>query len=226
MTFGSSLDEWKTIITNNKEKIKDYLDALFGSDHNLTDEQLRQSQKDMCDSFTDVNYRYHDFIKYDYLLKYCDYKRINRWSEEWKLCKSLWSKPFSITNAKLLYLLGGNWNCDWSENGKVIEETNQWKVWYNIPEQDCVVIESSVLGIAIDVISKHDDSHYISVFRRSNNDTEILLKFLEELSDDGFAFREGGYRIEKRCSIEECVDYLRNTLIQQINEEFKDSLSL
>lgn len=222
MTFGSSLDEWKTIITKNKEKIKDYLDALFGSDHNLTDEQLRQSQKDMCDSFTDVNYRYHDFIKYDYLLKYCDYKRINRWSEEWKLCKSLWSKPFSITNAKLLYLLGGNWNCDWSENGNVIEETNQWKVWYKIPEQDSVVIESSVLGTAIYIVSKHDESHYISVFRRSNNDTEILLKFLEELSDDGFAFREGGYRIEKRCSIEECVDYLRNTLIQQINEEYKN----
>jgi hypothetical protein len=222
LTFGNSPAEWKTIITNDKDKVKDYLDTLFELGNEMTDEQLLQRQKILCDSFTDVKYQYYDFIKHDFLLEYCNHKRINRWGEEWKLCKSLWSKPFSVMNAKLLYQLGGNWNCDCSENGDVIEKTNLWKVWYNIPEQDRVVIESSVLDIAIYIVSKHDESHYISVFRRNNNDTESILKFLEELPNDGFTFREGRYRIEKICSIDNCVDYLRNTLIQQINEEYKN----
>lgn len=223
LTFGDSSDEWKTIITNDKDKVKDYLDTLFELGNEMTDEQLLQRQKNLCDSFTDVNYQYYDFIKHDFLLEYCNHKRINRWGEEWKLCKSLWSRPFSVMNAKLLYQLGGNWNCDCSENGDVIEKTNLWKVWYNIPEQDCVVIESSVLDIAINIVSKHDESHSISVFRCNNNDTETILKFLEELSDDGFVFREERYRIEKRCSLEECVDYLRNTLIRQVNEGYKNN---
>lgn len=224
LTFGDSFDEWKTIITNDKDKdkVKDYLDTLFELGDDMTDEQLLQRQKNLCDSFTDVNYQYYDFIKHGYLLDYCNYKRINQWGEEWKLCKSYWSRPFSIKNAKLFYHLGGNWTCDELDRGKTIDEENRWKLWfYSNQEQDCVVIESSVLGIAIDIVSKQNDSYYISVFRRNNKDTETKLKFLEELSDYGFVFREERYRIEKRCSIEECADYLRNKLIGQINEKSK-----
>jgi hypothetical protein len=221
LTFGDSSDEWKTIITKNKDKIKEFLDTLFELGNDITDEQLLQSQKNLCDSFMDVNYQYYDFIKHGYLLDYCNHKRINQWGDEWKLCKSLWSRPFSIKNAKLLYYLEGNWNCTQLDCGKTIDEENLWKLWF-CQEQDCVVIESSELGIAIDIVSKQDDSYYISVFRRKNNDTETKLKFLEELSDDGLIFREERYRIEKKYSIEECMDYLRNTLIRQINEKYKN----
>ena len=226
ITFGSSFDEWKAIITNNETKIKKYLDELFASSNNMTNETLSQNQEDMCRYFSDVNYLYYDFIKHKYLLEYCNHKRINRWGEEWKLCKSLWSRPFSVMNAKLFYQLGGNWYNDKLDCGKIIEDVNSWKLWYySNQEQDCVVIESSDLGIAIDIVSKQGNSHYISVFKRNNSETEIRLEFLKEMHDDEFAFGKGRYRIFKKCQTEECVDYLCKTLIKQINEKYKNGPS-
>ena len=220
LTFGDSLDEWKTIITNNKEKVKDYLDALFRTDYDMTEEQLEQSQRVMCDSFSEDDYQFYDFIKHEYLLDFCDHKRINHWGAEWKLCKSLWSRPFSIMNAKLLYKMGGNWTCDKFDCGATIEDENLWKLWYYNQEQDCVVIESSQLGIAMDIVSKQN-GNYISVFRRNNDDTETKLNFLKKPNYDGFIFEEGRYRIKKVCSIEDCVNYLRELLLK-VNEEYKN----
>ena len=77
-SFAADEDDFKKVIsfenTNNSQRFKDFLDLLLKRG-NLT---VQQKQQEIIDSYLQENeqVKFHDFIKYDELLEFCEYKNI------------------------------------------------------------------------------------------------------------------------------------------------------
>ena len=77
-SFAADEDDFKKVIsfenTNNSQRFKDFLDLLLKRG-NLT---VQQKQQEIIDSYLQENEqgKFHDFIKYDELLEFSEYKNI------------------------------------------------------------------------------------------------------------------------------------------------------
>lgn len=205
-SFCDTPKEWKSLIDNNSNEIKMF---LYGTLNHAPHKYLEEK----CESYTDEGNAFYDFVKYPYLLEYCDRHHVNYWNGKMMLCKRWWAQPFSIKNAHLLYALGATWTNNTYDNAckynhPKISDCN-WSIWYCVSYY-CVVCENKTHNIAIDVIA--GERTRISVFYRDpDGKRDINLQTLVSLS---FSESENRYRIEIGKNILEVKSFL-----EQIMEE-------
>lgn len=118
-SFCYEWSDWHTLVFENKDEFKSLFDKLENS----------ETYKLMIDSYHDTNNMYYDFVKRDYLLKYCEQKNI-QWdnNEGWLLIKRQRATYFtSVYNMHLSHYLSSK-NLS---NTKIECEYNFVKVSHN-----------------------------------------------------------------------------------------------
>lgn len=187
-TLCDTPKEWKSLIDSNSKKIKTYLEGAIGNDPQMY-------QNNICDSYTNREHPFYDFIKHGYLLDYCDHHHVTYLDDNMMLCKRWRAQPFSVNNAILLFELGASWGNYCYETTKnythpTLQDCN-WSIWYCVP-YNCVVCENKAFNVAIDIVMGNHAK--ISVFYRSNEGTkEIRLHNLVQLE---LSESEGRFRCE------------------------------
>ena len=173
-SFGYTSEEWKTIIFSDIDKVGLYLYRLFNSFYI----QPTSVQASMVNGGVPEGHSFSQFVEYDYLLDYCDHKRVGVQSNDKGilLYKRQRASSYSVENAILLHKLGADWKCSKLSSGKLFNSTNNWKIWYYLDrESNCVVIESEDIKVAIDIINYKSTKQQITISCRKeasiNNNT-------------------------------------------------------
>jgi len=216
-SFGDKSEEWKTIIFSDIDKMGLYLYRLFNSSYILP----TSVQNLMINDGVNNGHPFYQFVEHDYLLEYCDQKRVGYQGndKEISLFKQKRAKPFSVENAILLHEFGADWECSTHMNGFPLNKTNDWRVWYYLErDKNCIVVESGVLGIAIDIINYKHSKQEVSVFSRTDKKTKNGLKFLEEKCQFCYSDDVQRYIIKTQKTIKDFIDFIKD-LIRKINLE-------
>lgn len=214
-SFGYTSEEWKTIIFSDIDKVGLYLYRLFNSFYI----QPTSVQASMVNGGVPEGHSFSQFVEYDYLLDYCDHKRVGVQSNDKGilLYKRQRASSYSVENAILLHKLGADWKCSKLSSGKLFNSTNNWKIWYYLDrESNCVVIESEDIKVAIDIINYKSTKQQITISCRkeasiNNNTLEFLEKFFFCISTDA-----NRYQITTHKSLHELIQYLEY-LVREIN---------
>lgn len=151
--FGYSREEWKEVFKMNSQRFLDFLDLFDNIESaNIPNvlETIKQSYKET------QSYRWVDFVKYDYLLQYCNTKHLY-WTDSsgWILVKNSWAKPFSVKNLRLYHVL-------LQQYGDFI---NEWGIYQYISWDSSVYIQNDRLHVYFDIryLRNPDDTYYLRI---------------------------------------------------------------
>ena len=101
--FGYSSEQWKQIMKNNPTDFKRFLFEFAGMDITARDTHLHEikvSYPEMPDD------KWAEFVHHDYLLEYCNTKRVQHREEYGIECvQNVYKQPYSVKNMHLEYYL-------------------------------------------------------------------------------------------------------------------------
>lgn len=204
LSFGWSWDSWHKIIFENSDKLKVFFDQLHGKNV----EDIKKYMEQLCSDYKG-NSQWIDFIKFDYLLKYCKGgKRLIKRNDELQLVQRSYAKPISVFNARLLYELGADWE-NTVYNRK--EFCERWKFgFYQDQNHSCIAFDNSEKDIAIDINCKQNNFN-VFLFRHNNKDTD---KVFEDICKDDWKWEDNCWRwykeVEFNGDYQEIINYIRN----------------
>jgi hypothetical protein len=94
--FGYSSDQWKQIMNNNTEDFQNFLNRFSGMDKESRDLFIKEINLETPEN------KWAEFVHHDYLLEYCNTKRI-QYREEYGIecVKNSYKQPFSVKNMHL-----------------------------------------------------------------------------------------------------------------------------
>lgn len=155
-SFGWEWSDWATLINENKDEFKSFLDDLIkGKTYDQMIEEFPQSQK------------WSEFVHKDYLMGYCEEKNI-RWDDKegWLLIqKQRITSYISVINLHLYNYL------------KQSLQEQGWEVWqWN---GDRVVVENKVRDFVFD-IWYFDSMWLIQFFRRKEDVEQSLSNYIDQ----------------------------------------------
>lgn len=115
--FGYFNWEWKTIIASNSILIRNFLELFSNKDEQETVNMLNSM---ICSYSNDSSNEWAEFVHYDFLLNYCNTKRVQNYRNEYgvECVKNSYKLPYSVKNMRLAeYIksyLKDNTSCGWS----------------------------------------------------------------------------------------------------------------
>ncbi len=180
-SFGLNPSDWKSIITNNVDKFKDFFDKIPVATHV---DDLTDVLKGMISEFMDEG-GFSDFAKNEYLLDYCQQKNIRKdEKKDWLLIKrNNITSYVSIHTMHLFHRL-----C------KKYENNNNWRV--SLRDEDMIVIENENYGYVVD--TWYDSGMWIIKFFKSNLES---MDSLNCLIDSSWSMDESEKKYCKKISI-------------------------
>jgi len=204
LSFGWKWDSWHKIIFENSDKFKVFFDQLHGKNEVDIDKYMEQ----LCSDYKG-NSQWIDFIKFDYLLKYCEGgKRLIRRNDELQLVQRSYAKPISVFNARLLHELGADWNNTVYNRKEFCEGWNFG--FYQDQNYSCIAFDNSEKDIAIDINCKQNNFN-VFLFRRNKKDTD---NFFEDICKDNWEWKDDSLRwykeVEFNGDYQEIDKYIRN----------------
>ncbi len=127
-SFCYEWSDWHTLIFENSEKFKEFFDDLA----------REKTYEQMIDEYNDMENEYYDFVKKDYLLKYCEQKNIQWMGKNgWVLIERQRATTYtSVRNKHLAHYLSDKLpkefytiECRW-DFVKIEDKQNKDKVFY------------------------------------------------------------------------------------------------
>ena len=120
--FGYKVEEWKRILHDNQGEIKHFLDAFDGADVSMRDEIIAS----MKESYPEIQEnKWAEFVHHNYLLKYCNRKRVQYRDEYgWECVQNAYKQPYSVRNMHLMNFLEGHIS-------ELNEISSGWLLWNN-----------------------------------------------------------------------------------------------
>jgi uncharacterized protein with ParB-like and HNH nuclease domain len=96
-SFCWEYNDWKTLIYDNRDKFKDFLDKLIAN--TVSDER-----KNLICGFADTEYKYYNIIKREELLEYCENKNVQLQDNSIWLIKKINATTYAYEESMMLYL--------------------------------------------------------------------------------------------------------------------------
>jgi len=159
-SFGFDGKDWKLIINNNNDKIKNFLDSIT----------LNQTQNDMNQMITNCSSTnpWIVFISNPDLIAYCTKKNIQKWNKSYCLLKSERATTYAELKAYELY-------CEYKKSPS---SYNGWTISFYEKEDTCLFFEKKVGNntIEIDVYfgrMKQDD-YIINFFLKAQSGEDVV----------------------------------------------------
>ena len=204
LSFGWEWNSWHKIIFENSDKFKVFFDQLHGKNKKDIEEYMKQ----LCSDYKG-NSQWIDFIKFDYLLKYCEGgKHLIRRNDELQLVQNSYAKPISVFNARLLHKLGADWENTVYNRKEFCEGWNFG--FYQDQKHSCIAFDNSEKDIAIDINCKQNNFN-VFLFRRNNKDTD---KVFEDICKDDWKWKDNCWKwykeVEFNGDYQEIINYIRN----------------
>lgn len=101
LCFGYRSDQWKEIMKSNSPNFKDFLLEFVGKNSETRDAHLAEIKRSCPET-----HPWAEFVLYDYLLEYCDKKRVQRREQYGIECvQREYAKPYSVKNMRLKHYL-------------------------------------------------------------------------------------------------------------------------
>lgn len=183
--FGHKSDEWKRILDYNQGEMKHFLNAFDDADVSKRDEIIAS----MKESYPETSEnKWAEFVHHDYLLKYCNMKRVQYRDEfGWECVQNSYKQPYSVKNMHLMNFLE-------EHISELNEISSGWLLWNNPSHW------MSVIGVY-----KNYGKYSFSIQYRKDKDDMFMIRFnnkaegeeAESLSlaaiNFGFVENEGEY---------------------------------
>lgn len=128
--FGYTSDQWRQIMKNNSTDFKHFLDEFAGMD---SAEQRDRHLQAIRESYPETpGNKWAEFVWHDYLLDYCNTKRV-QWRAEYGIecVKNSYKQPYSVKNMHLEHYLRNHLNDNATASG--------WNYWVDLSGWQSVV---------------------------------------------------------------------------------------
>lgn len=101
--FGYTSDQWKQIMNNNPADFKSFLNEFVGMDITARDKHLEKIKNSYPETKDNL---WAEFVHHDYLLEYCNTKRVQYRDEYGIECvENCYKRPYSVKNMHLEHYL-------------------------------------------------------------------------------------------------------------------------
>lgn len=182
--FGHKVEEWKRILHDNQGEMKDFLNAFDDADESKRDEIIASMKESYPE--TEEN-KWAEFVHHDYLLNYCNMKRIQYRDEyDWECVQNYYKQPYSVKNMHLKHFLE-------EHISELNEISSGWSLWENLAHW------MSVIGVY------NYGKYSFSIQYRRDKDDMFMIRFNNECEGEeaeslsqtainfGFVENEGEY---------------------------------
>lgn len=199
--FGHKVEEWKRILHDNQGEMKHFLNAFDDADVSKRDEIIAS----MKESYPETSEnKWAEFVHHDYLLKYCNMKRVQYRDEfGWECVQNSYKQPYSVKNMHLMNFLE-------EHISELNEISSGWLLWNNPSHWMSVIC-----------VYKNYGKYSFSIQYRKDKDDMFMIRFnnksegeeAESLSlaaiNFGFVENEGEYSMYVPSTYESVLNVLK-----------------
>lgn len=155
--FGYKVEEWKRILHDNQGEMKHFLDAFDDADVSKRDEIITSMKAAYLET---AENKWAEFVHHDYLLNYCNMKRVQYRKEYgWECVQNSYKRPYSVKNMHLMNFL--------EEHISELNEIDSgWLLW-NDPSHWMSVIS----------VYKNYGNYSFSIQYRKDKDDMFMIRF-------------------------------------------------
>ena len=155
--FGYKVEEWKRILHDNQGEMKHFLDAFDDADVSKRDEIITSMKAAYSET---AENKWAEFVHHDYLLNYCNMKRVQYRKEYgWECVQNSYKRPYSVKNMHLMNFL--------EEHISELNEIDSgWLLW-NDPSHWMSVI----------TVYKNYGNYSFSIQYRKDKDDMFMIRF-------------------------------------------------
>ena len=155
--FGHKIEEWKRILHDNQGEMKHFLDAFDDADVSKRDEIITSMKAAYLET---AENKWAEFVHHDYLLNYCNMKRVQYRKEYgWECVQNSYKRPYSVKNMHLMNFL--------EEHISELNEIDSgWLLW-NDPSHWMSVIS----------VYKNYGNYSFSIQYRKDKDDMFMIRF-------------------------------------------------
>jgi len=160
-SFCLDPSEWKTLIKDYKNEIKDFLDILINENIPFED-----TEKRLIKEYDNKKGVFYDFIHNEKLLNYCHKKIIQKEGKDWILIKEIRRKKFIYLKTYLLYFE--------LKEKKEKEHTffNNWEI-YIYDERHTAYLKKD--SVSIDVFYTKNDLYQLQLSKNDKSDDADII---------------------------------------------------
>ena len=102
--FGFDSSQWKAIMNNNSKEFHSFLNCFDDADKDKRDAIIADMKRNYPET---PDNPWAEFVQHDYLLQYCNTKRIQTYRKEYGIecVKNSYKQPYSVKNMHLFFYL-------------------------------------------------------------------------------------------------------------------------
>lgn len=199
--FGFDSLQWKAIMNNNSKEFLSFLNCFDDADKDKRDAIIADMKRNYPETSDNP---WAEFVQHDYLLQYCNTKRIQTYRNEYGIecVKNSYKQPYSVKNMNLFFYLTDHI----SELDEIMPGWYRWedpKGWKSVIK---ICNESSTYDFYIEYRKDHSEQYEIELVIKDQGSSRDLINKASLL---GFAMQDVHLKTYASQNLSELFDFLK-----------------
>lgn len=199
--FGFDSLQWKAIMNNNSKEFISFLNCFDDADKDKRNAIIADMKRNYPETSDNP---WAEFVQHDYLLQYCNTKRIQTYRNEYGIecVKNSYKQPYSVKNMNLFFYLTDHI----SELDEIMPGWYRWedpKGWKSVIK---ICNESSTYDFYIEYRKDHSEQYEIELVIKDQGSSRDLINKASLL---GFAMQDVHLKTYASQNLSELFDFLK-----------------
>lgn len=199
--FGFDSSQWKAIMNNNSKEFHSFLNCFDDADKDKRDAIIADMKRNYPET---PDNPWAEFVQHDYLLQYCNTKRIQTYRKEYGIecVKNSYKQPYSVKNMHLFFYLTDHI----SELNDIMpgwyrwEDSRGWKSVIKVCNNSCTY------DFYIEYRKDHSEQYEIELVIKNQENSKDLIDKANLL---GFTMQDEHLKTYVSQNLSELFDFLK-----------------
>lgn len=199
--FGFDSSQWKAIMNNNSKEFHSFLNCFDDADKDKRDAIIADMKRNYPET---PDNPWAEFVQHDYLLQYCNTKRIQTYRKEYGIecVKNSYKQPYSVKNMHLFFYLTDHI----SELNYIMpgwyrwEDSRGWKSVIKVCNNSCTY------DFYIEYRKDHSEQYEIELVIKNQENSKDLIDKANLL---GFTLQDEHLKTYVSQNLSELFDFLK-----------------
>ena len=199
--FGFDSSQWKAIMNNNSKEFHSFLNCFDDADKDKRDAIIADMKRNYPET---PDNPWAEFVQHDYLLQYCNTKRIQTYRKEYGIecVKNSYKQPYSVKNMHLFFYLTDHI----SELNDIMpgwyrwEDSRGWKSVIKVCNNSCTY------DFYIEYRKDHSEQYEIELVIKNQENSKDLIDKANLL---GFTLQDEHLKTYVSQNLSELFDFLK-----------------
>ncbi len=199
--FGFDSSQWKAIMNNNSKEFHSFLNCFDDADKDKRDAIIADMKRNYPET---PDNPWAEFVQHDYLLQYCNTKRIQTYRKEYGIecVKNSYKQPYSVKNMHLFFYLTDHI----SELNDIMpgwyrwEDSRGWKSVIKVCNNSCTY------DFYIEYRKDHSEQYEIELVIKNQENSKDLIDKANVL---GFTMQDEHLKTYVSQNLSELFDFLK-----------------